>query len=274
MALLKFALLGAVLLISGTQARLPVSLQEKWGFLERLDDSARVVGGENAAIGEAPYQISLIRDYVIIKQHMCGGSLYNPRTVITAAHCTEGQKPGSLIVRMGTNKANTPGAGAPDVKVTEIRQHADYNPNTIENDISLLILANPVSPSSNVDFIPLETEDLADGDPVKVFGWGLTDGNAQSTPNDLQKGQLKVVSREKCQAKWGDVNAIAPGMICAIAESTQACNGDSGGPLVSASGKLTGVVSWGPSKCPPGEYMAVFTLPKYYKDWIAEKAAN
>ncbi len=50
--------------------------------------------------------------------------------------------------------------------------------------------------------------------------------------------------------------------------------GDSGGPLVSASGKLTGVVSWGPSKCPPGEYMAVFTLPKYYKDWIAEKAAK
>ena len=142
---------------------------------------------------------------------------------------SEGQKPGSLIVRMGTNKANTPGAGAPDVKVTEIRQHADYNPNTIENDISLLILANPVSPSSNVDFIPLETEDLADGDPVKVFGWGLTDGNAQSTPNDLQKGQLKVVSREKCQAKWGDVNAIAPGMICAIAESTQACNVSGGG---------------------------------------------
>ncbi len=50
MALLKFALLGAVLLISGTQARLPVSLQEKWGFLERLDDSARVVGGENAYV--------------------------------------------------------------------------------------------------------------------------------------------------------------------------------------------------------------------------------
>lgn len=141
----------------------------------------------------------------------------------------EGQKPGSLIVRLGTNKANTPGAGAPDVKVTEIRQHADYNPNTIEHDISLLILANPVSPSTTVRTIELETEDLADGDGVTVYGWGLTDGNAQSTPNDLQKGQLKVVSREKCQAKWGDVNAIAPGMICAIAESTQACNVSGGG---------------------------------------------
>lgn len=124
---------------------------------------------------------------------------------------------------MGTIKQNTPGE-APDSKVTEIRQHAEYNSQTIENDISLLILANPVSPSANVDFIDLEDADLAHDDEVTVFGWGLTDGNSQTTPNDLQKGTLKVVSREKCQEKWGSVNAIAPGMICAIADTTQACN--------------------------------------------------
>lgn len=125
---------------------------------------------------------------------------------------------------MGTNKANTPGSGAPDQKVSQIIKHANYDGNTIVNDIALLILANPVTPSSTVAIIELETADLTGGEPVKVFGWGLTDGNSQTTPNDLQVGELNIVSQADCQAKWGEVNAIAPGMICAIAPSTQACN--------------------------------------------------
>lgn len=94
MAALKFALLLALGLTIGVQARFPKSLQSKWGFMDTEQFArvfgSRVVGGSDAAIGEAPFQTSLQKDYIILKSHICGGSLITPRTVVTAAHCTNG----------------------------------------------------------------------------------------------------------------------------------------------------------------------------------------
>ena len=126
-----------------------------------------------------------------------------------------------MLNRLGTNQRSKPGV---DVKTQQIIQHAGYNPDTIENDISLLILAAPVSPSATVKVIELEDQDLVGGESVKVYGWGLTDGNTQNLPENLQVGDLKIVSQPDCQAKWGEVNSSHDGMICALADSTQACN--------------------------------------------------
>ena len=91
MALLKFVFLFAV--IYSAQARFPKSLQDRWGYLDTYEyakNSTRVVGGSNAAQAEAPFQTSLLKDYLIVKSHICGGSLITPSTIVTAAHCTDG----------------------------------------------------------------------------------------------------------------------------------------------------------------------------------------
>lgn len=76
--------------LAAAQARFPNSLKSKWGWLDEARVT-RVVGGQKADLGEAPFQISLIRNYYgIIKSHMCGGSLITPNSVLTAAHCTDG----------------------------------------------------------------------------------------------------------------------------------------------------------------------------------------
>src|SRR5947209_8432536 len=52
----------------------------------------RVVGGQDAKIGQIPWQISLQIKPGVLKSdskhiHFCGGTIYNSKWIITAAHC-------------------------------------------------------------------------------------------------------------------------------------------------------------------------------------------
>jgi hypothetical protein len=52
----------------------------------------RIVGGENAGIGQFPWIANLVRGTPGLNNYQawCGGSLIGPRIIITAAHCILG----------------------------------------------------------------------------------------------------------------------------------------------------------------------------------------
>ena len=75
------ALLTSLVLASDWPAA-PLSLQTGRG---------RIVGGEEAADGEFPWQVSLRQIAGLGATHFCGGSVIDKDWVLTAAHCCAGQ---------------------------------------------------------------------------------------------------------------------------------------------------------------------------------------
>lgn len=156
--------------------------------------------------------------------------------------------------------------------VSKLFLHGQYDPETLDYDIALLKLKDPVKLSKIVKpvCLPEESVDFKPGTNCYVTGFGVTEqgGDVAST---LQEANVPLVPQEKCQAAY-QAKKITPRMFCAgfAKGGIDACQGDSGGPLVCMrDGKwlLKGIVSWGIGCARPGAY-GVYSNVKDFLPWI------
>lgn len=131
--------------------------------------ASRIVGGQDAAVGEFPYHVSLhdIRS----QSHVCGGSIIRPNWILTAAHCIHGTDPADIRVLVGTKRLD----GGRSYNVSAWFLHdEDYNFfHSLANDIALIRLSESLRFTTNVQPIALgNCEYIAPGRPVIVSGWG------------------------------------------------------------------------------------------------------
>ncbi|KXN72956.1 trypsin-like serine protease [Conidiobolus coronatus NRRL 28638] len=214
-------------------------------------------------------------------EEMCGGTLYNENTIITAAHCSYEEDIPDLEVnihRHNLTKSNSEENGE-SYKVLDMIVHPEYNDKTFENDIAIWRISS--YRKSNKLFIQLDEGiyGYKNGHLTTIIGWGLDKYYGKISPV-LQETDVPIYDIKKCKNNYKlyGIDIEENSMICAGYEEggKDSCQGDSGGPLaVINGGKMTlvGIVSWGIG-CAQKGFPGVYTRVSNYVDWIKSVAES
>jgi Trypsin len=219
-----------------------------------------IVGGTPIPIEQAPYQVH-VRMAGPSGNSVCGGSILDARTVLTAAHCVvpEGQaapRPaGEITVYAGYSdtRATPPPAGSQRIVAAAVRSHPHYAAAFNPDDVAVITLAAPLNLASpRIEAIALAPVGggPAPGTPVTATGYGRQ-ADDQPADGKLYAATLTAVSDIDCRGHLHP-NSSA-GMLCVASGPPAVCEGDSGGPLA-AGGLQVGLSSMSPSQgCGRGE---------------------
>uniref|UniRef100_A0A1Q3FET4 Putative trypsin-like serine protease n=1 Tax=Culex tarsalis TaxID=7177 RepID=A0A1Q3FET4_CULTA len=243
----------------------------------------KIVGGFPAEQDATLHQVSIryrtLDELSFGRGHICGGSLINNRTVLTAAHCLvdleTGQRFPASTFRVvgGSVDRMQQTENTVVVNVDKTYVHTGFDPNNIENDIALMILSTPI-PNEHPTLRPIEraSSQPSSATSCQTSGWGTTIFGQNVSPNTLLAVNVTVQPTELCNGTTSYDGHLRAGMFCAGQTGKDACQGDSGGPLV-CDGKLAGVVSHG-KNCGLDGYPGIYSDVAYYRGWIEKCLAG
>ncbi|XP_028914844.1 prothrombin [Ornithorhynchus anatinus] len=255
--------------------------------------SGRIILGDDAEIGSAPWQVMIFRKSP--QELLCGASLLSDRWILTAAHCLlyppwdKNFTVDDLLVRIGKYQRTRYERTMEKISGLElIIIHPKYNwKENLDRDIALLKLKRPVPLSDYIHPVCLPTKDLVQrlmlsGYKGRVTGWGNlkeTWTTTRNLPSVLQEINLPLVEQDVCRASTRI--KVTDNMFCAGYKPDEekrgdACEGDSGGPFVMKSPfdnrwYQIGIVSWGEGCDRDGKYgfyTHVFRLKKWLQKAI------
>ena len=231
-ALRAVARLGTVALLGVTMSAVAVSPAQ-------ADDIwPQVVGGTPAAQGEFPWMVRLSMG--------CGGAMYTPTLILTAAHC---------VGATGNNTSIGVTQGAVDLqdptRTTRTSNYVYRAPGYNGNgkDWALIRISSPIN---GVPLLKLATDTSLHSGNFQVMGWGAaTEGGGQQ--RFLLKAEVPFITDTQCASAGGSYSGlIFNEEICAgnwTSGGVDTCQGDSGGPMTkrNAAGEWiqVGIVSWG-----------------------------
>ncbi|MEV6238386.1 serine protease [Lentzea sp. NPDC051838] len=196
---------------------------------------APIIGGVDVPDDAYPFMaaLRLKRPPSARGQVVCGGSLIDAVTVLTAAHCV-GNDPEDLEVVVGrTVLSNGRQGQVRDVAAISSHPRFGREPGY---DVALLHLDDAVvsirpilQPTRGTDAL------IRPGAKATVIGWGNTDTGLPHRPDRLRQVDVPLLSHNECAIAYGPEMGLdaynRATDICAGVEGKDSCQGDSGGPI-------------------------------------------
>ena len=269
----KIMLLSCIAALSSVSAQAAESPKLKY---QSSNNNLRIVGGQETKPFARGYQISLQDSS---GNHFCGGSIISKDTVLTAAHCVEGEDPNAPKIQIKAGVHDLTKSQGQTVAVAKIYANAEYP--GLSKDVAVLKLKGNIT-DKKAKIIKLADQsffkaNIKAGTLLTVSGWGTLTQGGQS-PDKLMEVAVPYVTNAVCNASEAYNGQVQATELCAGFKTggKDSCQGDSGGPLVYRKGKenfLVGVVSWGDGCAVANKYGVYGSVPAL-KDWIASAPAG
>ena len=254
----------------------------------------KIVGGRLASIANWPGQVALRINGSSGSTYFCGGTLINPSTVLTAAHCVVGFTQSGTDWYLGDGKVEVvlnhddlAAITTNDVRnIARVVKHEKYIEASRGDDIALIKLSQPwIGSLSTLSLSSRTDPSKAWITPLMVAGFGVRqDGGilknfVTSDGRPFRAGSARLfettvplTDETSCKKVYAG-STVGAGQICAgyVEGEKDSCQGDSGGPLVAFDRRgcpyQVGVVSWG-SGCARTNAFGLYTRVSAYADWI------
>jgi len=262
--------------VRGTKAVAKTSVMSLLGL---GGDDTRIVGGDDAKLGQYPWQAGVWYTKKSGEQTVkpfCGATLITPTVVLTAAHCfPDNTDPTQHYIKLGDLTVGKKDRGEKSMAIKRIIKHPMYDEETYMHDIAIVVLKKKTKFTKNLKPACIPERNVLPSS-CYISGWGAT-AEEGATAKVLQHVSVPTVANSQCNSVYKtkidqDGEIITRNMRCAGYEEGKkdACQGDSGGPLSCKRGKkwtLSGVVSWGQG-CARARSYGVYTNVHNYVFWI------
>ncbi|KJK76139.1 hypothetical protein H634G_08545 [Metarhizium anisopliae BRIP 53293] len=225
------------------KAAIPLAVAFSTGLTAAATIDKRIYLGEEAKEGEIPFIVRLHYENPAI---LCGGSLLDSTTVLTAAHCQPNRV---TSVRAGSLNKDSGGVVA---EVESVVVHPEYKNTIVEvnNDIAIIKLSTPIQQSEIISYAELPARDSSPeiNSIAVAAGWGVTGPlNKGDASDKLLKVAMPIRDIDSDFCTVGPAVQLPDTKVCAGDGRGDTGKGDSGGPLIDQeTGQLIGIVSIGP----------------------------
>jgi secreted trypsin-like serine protease len=217
----------------------------------------KIVGGTPVPNGKYPFMASLEIVGADGRTGQCGGSLIDPDSVLTAAHCLVNARRVGLSVGRTVLSQNQGQVRFASDAFIDPRYNGQEN---AAYDAAVLKLRSSVTGIKPIGLATAKQNELeTPGRLLTVAGWGVTsEGGAPSVR--LREVSVPVVSDSTARQAYSSAQYFPSLMVATGAKGKDACQGDSGGPLFDPGPTSTqvGIVSFGRG-CARAGFPGVYT---------------
>lgn len=251
---------------------------------EVLPQPQRIINGKEVFVYDHPYLV--LFKIANTNEVLCGGTIINRWSILTAGHCMFQRDLDEIIVIAGFNKVSR------DLQFRDVigvqmhpkflqKAKANATEMDIDYDYAIVQIDEPLKYTLAVSWVTLSPtmDNVKVGDAMFAMGWG------EGKPKFLAKGDTKAITGapvlkgvtlnldhfEECQRNYSEIGvSVSERFFCASSAEGDTCQGDSGGPIV-VNNIQYGLVSFA-AGCFREGYPSVFAnIPAAY-DWIMQAA--